>query len=82
MNNVTQMQQDTQEKLRQIILRIERLETEKAELSADVAEIKAEAKSIGFESKIINRVLALRKLDPADRSDLEAKVDLYMSAVE
>lgn len=48
--------------------RIDRLEDEKAELSADISEVWAEAKSAGYDVKAMRRVHSLRKLDAGQRS--------------
>ena len=71
----------TAEQLRSYIERIERLEEEKADIAADVREVYAEAKSNGFDVKIMRQVLRLRKLDHDDRSEQEALLDLYKRAL-
>ena len=71
----------TAEQLRSYIERIERLEEEKAGIAADVREVYAEAKSNGFDVKIMRQVLRLRKLDHDDRSEQEALLDLYKRAL-
>lgn len=70
------------EQLRSFIERIERLEEEKKGITEDIAEVKAAAKAMGFDPKIINKVLALRKMDQADRQEQEALLDVYLHAVE
>jgi uncharacterized protein (UPF0335 family) len=69
------------DQLKSLIERIERLEEERAALSADIREIYSEAKSFGFDTKIIRQVVRLRKLDRADRQEQEAILDLYLSAL-
>jgi len=64
-------------KLNQFIERIERLETEKADLAADIREVFAEAKGQGFDVKVMRQVLRLRKMDPADRAETEYLRDEY-----
>jgi len=64
-------------KLASFIERIERLEEEKRELSADIREIFAEAKGNGFDVKIMRQVLRLRKMSPADRAESEYLRDEY-----
>ena len=76
-----QMGQQTREKLKQFIARIERLEAEKAELATDIREVYAEVKTFGFDSKVMRKVIALRKQDAAERSEQEALTDMYMSVV-
>ena len=71
----------TAEQLRSYIERIERLEEEKAAIAADVREVYTEAKSNGFDVKIMRQVLRLRKLDHDDRSEQEALLDLYKRAL-
>jgi uncharacterized protein (UPF0335 family) len=67
--------------LKSLVERIERLEEEKAALTADVREVYSEAKGQGFDSKIIRQVVRLRKLDRADRQEQEAILDLYLAAL-
>lgn len=69
------------ERLRSFVERIERLEEEKASLTADVREVYSEAKGQGFDTKILRQVVALRKLDTADRQESEAVLDLYLTAL-
>ena len=64
-------------KLNTFIDRIERLEEEKKELSADIREVFAEAKGAGFDVKVMRQVLRLRKMDPADRAETEFLRDEY-----
>ncbi len=72
---------DAQSRLRSFIERIERLEEDKAAISADLKEVYAEAKGEGFDTKILRKVVALRKLDKATRQEIEALIDLYLSAI-
>jgi uncharacterized protein (UPF0335 family) len=67
--------------LRTFIERVERLEEEKAALTADLREVYSEAKGSGFDTKIMRQVVRLRKLDRADFQEREAILDLYMSAL-
>lgn len=69
------------DQLRSFVERIERLEEEKAALSADVKEVYAELKSAGFDSKIVRQVIRLRKMDRAEFQEQEALLDIYMSAL-
>lgn len=69
------------DQLKSVVERIERLEEEKATLSADIKEVYAEAKGNGFDVKILRKVVAIRKLDAAERSTEEEMLDLYLSAV-
>ncbi|MBT5186675.1 MAG: DUF2312 domain-containing protein [Kordiimonadaceae bacterium] len=67
--------------LRSYIERIERLEEEKKALADDIKDIYAEAKSTGFDAKIIRQIVRLRKMDENDRQEQEALLDLYTHAL-
>ena len=67
--------------MRSIVERIERLEEEKKTIAADIKEVYAEAKGNGFDTKILRKVVALRKKDRAKRQEEEAIMDLYLSAI-
>lgn len=71
----------TAEQLRSYIERIERLEEERASLSADVREVLAEAKANGFDTKVLRQVLKLRKMDASDRAEHESLLELYLHAL-
>ncbi|KQT50321.1 hypothetical protein ASG47_19655 [Devosia sp. Leaf420] len=70
-----------QDQLRAIIERIERMEEEKAAIAADIKEIYAEAKGNGFDTKILRKVVTIRKQDANERAEQEALLELYMSAL-
>jgi uncharacterized protein (UPF0335 family) len=70
------------ERLRALIERIERLEEEKAAIAADIREIFAEAKSAGFDTKAMRQVIRLRRMDAADRRQMDELLDLYRQALE
>ncbi len=67
--------------LKSVVERLERLEEEKKALSGDIKEIYAEAKANGFDTKILRKVIALRKKDAVEREEEEAMVALYLSAL-
>ena len=69
------------DRLRSFIERIERLEEEKAALAGDIREVYAEAKGNGFDAKIMRQVIRLRKMDPADRQEMDSLLDVYMRAL-
>jgi uncharacterized protein (UPF0335 family) len=69
------------QRLKSFIERIERLEEEKKAMGADVREVYAEAKSSGFDVKIMRKVIALRKLDAAERQEQEALMQVYIDAI-
>lgn len=76
-----QMGQATREKLKQFIARIERLEGEKTELATDIREVYSEVKSFGFDTKVLRKVISLRKQDEGERAEQEALLDMYMEVV-
>ncbi|MFI4996521.1 MAG: DUF2312 domain-containing protein [Hyphomicrobiales bacterium] len=67
--------------LKSFVERIERLEEEKASISGDVKEVYAEAKSQGFDTKVLRKVVALRKRDAAERREEQEILDLYLQAL-
>lgn len=67
--------------LKSVIERVERLETEKSEISEQIKEVFAEAKGNGFDVKILKKIIRLRKQSRAARQEEEAMVDLYLSAL-
>jgi uncharacterized protein (UPF0335 family) len=69
------------QRLKSFIERIERLEEERKALGADLREVYSEAKSGGFDVKIIRQVVKLRKMDKADRQEQEALLQVYLDAV-
>ncbi|MBM3515232.1 MAG: DUF2312 domain-containing protein [Alphaproteobacteria bacterium] len=69
------------QRLKQFISRVERLEDEKKSLGADIREVYSEAKSAGFDTKIMRQVVKLRKMDKADREEQEALLQVYLDAV-
>jgi uncharacterized protein (UPF0335 family) len=68
-------------RLRSFIERIERVESEIRDLQADKKEIKAEAKGNGFDVKVINYLIKLRRQDADDLDEFETLVDLYRRAI-
>lgn len=69
------------ERLRSLVERIERLEEEKKALSSDIQDIFAEAKSDGFDVKVLRQLLKLRKQEPAAVEDQETLLDVYRRAL-
>jgi uncharacterized protein (UPF0335 family) len=70
-----------QGQLKAIVERIERLEEEKKSIAGDIKEVYAEAKANGFDTKVLRKVIALRKKDVAEREEEEAILDLYLQAL-
>jgi len=69
------------DRLRQFIERVERLEQERQELGADIREVYAEAKAVGFDPKIMRQLVRLRKLDQVEYQEQEALLDTYKHAL-
>jgi uncharacterized protein (UPF0335 family) len=69
------------ERLRSLIERIERLEEERKALASDVKDIYAEAKSAGFDVKVIRQLIRIRKQEPAEVEEQETLLDVYRRAL-
>ena len=67
--------------LKAFVERIERLEEEKGALAADIREVYSEAKTNGFDTKIMRQVIRLRRLDTTERQEQGAVLDLYLAAL-
>lgn len=67
--------------LRAFIERRERLEADKTEIGEDIKELNAEVKGRGYDMKVFNEMVKLRKLDADERAEREALRDLYGSAL-
>ena len=70
------------DRLRSLIERIERLEEEKKALSGDIRDVFAEAKSAGFDVKIMRTIIKLRKMNAADRDEQETLLETYRKALD
>lgn len=71
----------TADELRQFIERMERLEMEKKDLAEQQKEVMAEAKARGYDTKIMRKVIALRKRDKDEIAEEEAVLEMYMEAL-
>lgn len=71
----------TASELRQFVERFERLEAEKKELSDKQKEVMAEAKGRGYDTKVIRKIIALRKRDKDDIAEEEAVLEMYKEAL-
>ena len=67
--------------LKAFIERIERLEEEKKALAGDLRDVYTEAKSQGFDTKVMRKIVALRRRDHAERQEEEAIMELYLQAL-
>ena len=71
----------TDDRLRLLLERIERLEEEKKGIADDIRDVFAEAKGVGYDAKIMRKILRLRKMTAADRAEEEMLVETYKAAV-
>jgi uncharacterized protein (UPF0335 family) len=69
------------DRLRSIVERIERLEEERKALANDIKDIYAEAKSAGFDVKVVRQIISIRKKEPAEVEEQETLLDLYRRAL-
>jgi hypothetical protein len=69
---------NSDQELKALVTRIEKMEDEKSQIALDISEIYKEAKGNGFDVKILRKVVALRKKSADDRQNEAALLDLYM----
>jgi uncharacterized protein (UPF0335 family) len=69
------------DRLRSLIERIERLEEERKALASDIKDIYGEAKSAGFDVKVIRQLIRIRKQEPAEVEEQETLLDVYRRAL-
>ena len=71
----------TDDRLRLLIERIERLKEEKKGIADDIRDVYAEAKAVGYDPKIMRQIVRLRKMKPDDRSEQDMLLDTYKNAL-
>lgn len=69
------------ERLKSFISRIERIEDEQKDLTADKREIYKEAKSDGFDTKTLRAIIKRRRVDASDLAEQEALLETYLNAI-
>ncbi len=69
------------DRLRSVVERIERLEEERKALAGDIRDIYAEAKSAGFDVKVLRQLIKIRKQEPNDVEEQESLLDVYRHAL-
>lgn len=69
------------QRLKSFLERIERLEEEKKALAEDVRDVYSEAKSLGFETKIMRKIINIRKMNVEKRREEAELLELYMNAI-
>jgi uncharacterized protein (UPF0335 family) len=75
------MAENTDDRLRLLIERVERLEEEKKGISDDIRDVYAEAKAVGYDVKIMREIVRLRKMKPDDRAEMTMLLDTYKAAL-
>ena len=78
---MTDQYQITAEQLRSYIERYERLEAEKQDIADQQKEVMAEAKGCGYDTAIMREIIKLRKMDPDERAEKEAILQVYLEAL-
>ena len=81
LNKETNISQSKDDRLKSLIERVERLEEEKNNLLADIKEVFSEAKGLGYDPKIMRKVLIIRKMDIDERLEQEALLETYRVAL-
>ena len=71
----------TADQLRSFIERYERFEAEKQDIADQQKEVLAEAKGCGYDTAILREIIKLRKMDPQDRAEKEAILQIYLDAL-
>ena len=80
-NEDTNITRPKDDRLKSLIERVERLEEEKNNLLSDIKEVFSEAKGLGYDPKIMRKVLIIRKMDIDERLEQEALLDTYRNAL-
>ena len=71
----------TDDRLRLLIERIERLEEEKKGIADDIKDVYAEGKAVGYDPKIMRTIVRLRRMKPDDRREADALLETYKAAL-
>lgn len=71
----------TDDRLRLLIERVERLEDEKKGISDDIKDVYSEAKAVGYDAKIMREIVKLRKMQPDDLRERNAILETYAAAL-
>ena len=69
------------ERLKSFVERIEKLEEERGAIGSDIKDVYSEAKGVGFDTKILRKVIQIRKQDKDERMEQEAILDTYLQAL-
>jgi uncharacterized protein (UPF0335 family) len=75
------MSEATDDRLRLLIERIERLEEDEKGVKDDKKDVYAEGKALGYNTKMMRKIVRLRKMRPDDRKREEEEIELYKAAM-
>lgn len=75
------MSEPTDNRLRLLIERIQRLEEEKRGIAEDIKDVYGEAKAVGYDTKTMRAVIRLLRMKPDDRAEYQAVLDTYLAAL-
>ncbi|TIX48841.1 DUF2312 domain-containing protein [Alteraurantiacibacter aquimixticola] len=75
------MAEATDDRLRLLIERIERLEEEKKGIADDIRDVYAEGKAVGYDAKMMRQCVRLRKMDVNDRREMDMILETYRAAL-
>jgi uncharacterized protein (UPF0335 family) len=75
------MAETTDDRLRLLIERVERLEEEKKGIADDIRDVYAEGKAVGYDTKMMRQIVRLRKMKPDDRREMEMLLETYKAAL-
>ena len=67
--------------LAQYVARVEKLEDEKDDLKLSIADLYVEMKAAGYDTKIVRKIIALRRRTPQQRQEEQALMATYMDAL-
>jgi uncharacterized protein (UPF0335 family) len=69
------------DRLKSFVERIEKLEEERKAIGGDIRDVYSEAKGVGYDVKIMRKIISIRKMDAADRDEQDALLDVYKHAL-
>jgi uncharacterized protein (UPF0335 family) len=75
------MAETTDDRLRLLIERVERLEEEKKGIADDIKDVYGEGKAVGYDAKTMRQIVRLRKMKPDDRREMEMILETYKAAL-
>jgi uncharacterized protein (UPF0335 family) len=81
MSDIDSSYRVTADELRQFIERIERLDAERKDLAEQQKEVMAEAKGRGYDTKVMRKLITMRKRDKDDIAEEEALLEMYKEAL-